>query len=53
VDVKRIPEVNELAFLLATVTNMGLLERAVSYKDKVDRGIGFIRRGHLNKAETF
>src|SRR3954454_18456899 len=34
-----VPEVNELAFILATVTNMGLLERAVSYKDKVDRGI--------------
>src|SRR5262245_4116287 len=33
------PEVNELAFILASVTNMGLLERAVSYKDKVDRGI--------------
>src|SRR5215468_10752034 len=34
-----VPEVNELAFILASVTNMGLLERAVSYKDKVDRGI--------------
>src|SRR5207244_1580802 len=34
-----VPEVSELAFILATVTNMGLLERAVSYKDKVDRGI--------------
>ncbi|MBI1913844.1 MAG: tryptophan--tRNA ligase [Planctomycetes bacterium] len=34
-----VPEVNELAFLLATVTNMGLLDRAVSYKDKIDRGI--------------
>jgi len=34
-----VPEVNELAFILATVTNMGLLERAVSYKDKIDRGI--------------
>src|SRR5438552_4712543 len=34
-----VPEVTELAWILATVTNMGLLERAVSYKDKVDRGI--------------
>lgn len=34
-----VPEVNELAFLLATVTSMGLLERAVSYKDKVEKGI--------------
>ena len=33
------PEVTELAWILATVTNMGLLERAVSYKDKVDKGI--------------
>src|SRR6266404_6837742 len=34
-----VPEVNELAFILATVTNMGLLERAVSYKDKIDKGL--------------
>lgn len=34
-----VPEVTELTWLLATVTGMGLLERAVSYKDKVDRGI--------------
>ena len=34
-----VPEVTELAWILATVTNMGLLERAVSYKDKVDKGI--------------
>src|SRR5262249_3521560 len=34
-----VPEVNELAFILATVTNMGLLDRAGSYKDKVARGI--------------
>ncbi|MFO0843734.1 MAG: tryptophan--tRNA ligase [Gemmataceae bacterium] len=33
------PEVTELAWMLATVTGMGLLERAHSYKDKVDRGI--------------
>src|SRR5262245_24066291 len=29
-----VPEVTELAWILATVTNMGLLERAVSYKEK-------------------
>jgi tryptophanyl-tRNA synthetase len=34
-----VPEVTELAWILATVTNMGLLERAVSYKEKIDRGI--------------
>src|SRR3954447_22900589 len=34
-----VPEVTELAWILSTVTNMGLLERAVSYKEKVDRGI--------------
>src|SRR5260221_11823048 len=34
-----VPEVQELAWLLATVTGMGLLERAVSYKDKVAKGI--------------
>lgn len=34
-----VPEVQELAWLLATVTGMGLLERAHSYKDKVDRNI--------------
>ncbi len=34
-----VPEVTELAWLLATVTGMGLLERAHSYKDKVARGI--------------
>src|SRR5438132_1029923 len=34
-----VPEVTELAWILATVTNIGLLERAVSYKDKKDRGI--------------
>jgi tryptophanyl-tRNA synthetase len=34
-----VPEVTELAWFLATVTNMGLLERAVSYKEKLDRGI--------------
>src|SRR5207248_10531285 len=34
-----VPEVTELAWMLASVTNMGLLERAHSYKDKVDKGI--------------
>ncbi|MGL6073317.1 MAG: tryptophan--tRNA ligase [Fimbriiglobus sp.] len=34
-----IPEVNELAWMLSTVTNMGLLERAHSYKDKVANNI--------------
>jgi tryptophanyl-tRNA synthetase len=34
-----VPEVTELAWVFATVTGMGLLERAHSYKDKVDRGI--------------
>src|SRR6266852_2456076 len=34
-----VPEVTELAWVLSTVTNMGLLERAVSYKEKVEKGI--------------
>src|SRR5438128_20087 len=34
-----VPEVCELAWILGTVTNVGLLERAVSYKDKIDKGI--------------
>jgi tryptophanyl-tRNA synthetase len=34
-----VPEVCELTWLLSTVTGMGLLERAVSYKDKVTRGL--------------
>jgi tryptophanyl-tRNA synthetase len=34
-----VPEVTELTWVLATVTNMGLLERAVSYKEKLGRGI--------------
>ena len=34
-----VPEVCELAWFLATVTGMGLLERAHSYKDKVARGL--------------
>ncbi len=34
-----VPEVTELMWLLMTVTGMGLLERAHSYKDKVARGL--------------
>jgi tryptophanyl-tRNA synthetase len=34
-----VPEVTELAWILSCVTNMGLLERAVSYKEKIDKGI--------------
>lgn len=34
-----LPEVTELAWVLSTVTNMGLLERAVSYKEKTEKGI--------------
>ena len=34
-----VPQVTELAWILSTVTGMGLLERAHSYKDKVQQGI--------------
>lgn len=34
-----VPEVAELAWILSTVTGMGLLERAHSYKDKIANGI--------------
>lgn len=34
-----IPEVTELTWILSTVTPMGLLERAHSYKDKIAKGI--------------
>ncbi len=34
-----VPEHAELMWILSTVTPMGLLERAVSYKEKVERGI--------------
>jgi len=34
-----VPEVTELAWLLSTVTPMGLLERCHSYKDKTAKGI--------------
>ncbi len=35
----KIPEHTELLWILATVAPMGLLERAVSYKEKVEKGI--------------
>src|SRR5881394_4575574 len=34
-----IPEVTELAWMLTTLTPMGLLERGTSYKDKIAKGI--------------
>src|SRR5687768_11514707 len=34
-----VPEVTELSWILSTVTPMGLLERAHSYKDKTAKGI--------------
>ena len=34
-----VPEVTELSWLLSTLTPMGLLERATSYKDKIAKGI--------------
>lgn len=34
-----VPEVCELAWVLSTVCGMGLLERAVTYKEKVERGV--------------
>jgi tryptophanyl-tRNA synthetase len=34
-----VPEVTELAWMLSTVTPMGLLQRGHSYKDKIARGI--------------
>ncbi len=34
-----VPEHPELMWILSTLTPMGLLERAVSYKDKVEKGI--------------
>ncbi|MES2308719.1 MAG: tryptophan--tRNA ligase [Verrucomicrobiota bacterium] len=33
-----VPEVHELAWMLSTVTPMGLLERCHSFKDKISRG---------------
>ena len=34
-----VPEVTELAWMLTTLTPMGLLERGTSYKDKIARGL--------------
>src|SRR5882672_8458498 len=34
-----VPEVTELAWILSTLTPMGLLERSTSYKDKIAKGI--------------
>ena len=34
-----VPQVTELAWILSTVTPMGLLERCTSYKDKIGRGL--------------
>jgi tryptophanyl-tRNA synthetase len=34
-----VPQVTELAWILSTVTPMGLLERCTSYKDKIARGL--------------
>ncbi len=34
-----VPEVTELAWILSCVTPMGMLERCVSYKDKIAQGI--------------
>jgi tryptophanyl-tRNA synthetase len=34
-----VPEVTELSWILSTITPMGLLERAHSYKDKIAKGI--------------
>jgi len=34
-----VPEVTEISWMLASVTGMGLLERAHSYKDKVEKGL--------------
>jgi tryptophanyl-tRNA synthetase len=36
-----VPEVTELTWILGSVAPMGLLERCVSYKDKVAKGIAF------------
>src|SRR5258707_419494 len=34
-----VPEVTELAWMLTTITPMGLLERCTSYKDKISKGL--------------
>jgi hypothetical protein len=44
-----VPQVTELAWILSTVTPMGLLERAHSYKDKIARGMSaFCGTFHLS-----
>lgn len=37
-----VPEVSELCWILMSGTSMGLLERCVSYKDKVSKGIATV-----------
>lgn len=37
-----VPEISELCWLLLSGTSMGLLERCVSYKDKVDKGLATV-----------
>ena len=37
-----VPEVSELCWLLLSGTPMGLLERCVSYKDKIDKGLATV-----------
>ncbi|NLX05608.1 MAG: tryptophan--tRNA ligase [Phycisphaerae bacterium] len=34
-----VPQVTELSWILSTITPMGLLQRCVSYKEKLERGI--------------
>ncbi len=34
-----VPEVTELSWILSTITPMGLLQRCVSYKEKLEKGI--------------
>jgi len=34
-----VPDVPEFAWILSTITPMGLLQRCVSYKDKLDKGL--------------
>ena len=48
-----VPEVTELAWILSTVTSMGLLERAVSYKEKVQKGIGRSGSEPVDSTEQF
>jgi len=34
-----VPQVAELAWLLSNMTNLGLMERSTSYKDKINKGV--------------